>query len=139
MRRAICFCGKLIFWGVIVVGLAAGGALLLITQHLDEAVRAEVQRVFAEHYQGLHVSVRSAQRVEGQGLYVRGLSLKDPSLEGPRGELLYVDEIFMASDTAIEELVLGELHVDHISLRRTSRSKTARSRYSIRCKAHPPR
>ena len=120
MRRFVCFCSKLIFWGVVVVGLAAAGALLLITQHLDEAVRAEVQRVFAEHYQGLHVSVRSAQRVEGQGLFVRGLSIKDPNLEGPQSELLYVDEVFLSSTSAIDELVLGELQVDHIVLRRVA-------------------
>ena len=74
--------------------------------------------MFSEHYAGLHVSVRSAQRVEGQGLYVRGLSIKDPHLEGPRGELLYVDEIFMASNCAIEDLVLGDLQIDRISVRR---------------------
>lgn len=118
MRRAICFCGKFLFWGVVVVGLAAAGALLMITSHVDEAVRAEVQRVFTKHYAGLHVSVRSAQRVEGQGLFVRGLSIKSPDLEGPRSELLYVDEILLATRNTLDDLMLGQLRVDHISLRR---------------------
>ncbi len=120
MRKAFGFIGKVLFWGVVVVGLAAAGALLLVMNHLDEAVRTEVQQVFANHYQGLHVSVRSAQRVEGQGLFIRGLSIKDPHQQGPWAELLYVDEVFLATKTTIDELVLGELRIDHVALRRMS-------------------
>src|SRR5690606_16380636 len=71
-----------------------------------------------EHYQELQVAVRSAQRVEGQGIYVRGLSVKDPTLAGPQGELLYVDEIFLQCPSGIDDLVLRKITVDHIALRR---------------------
>lgn len=118
MRRTITFIGKLLFWTTLAVALLGAGALLLITQHLDEAVRAEVQRVFGEHYEGLHVAVRSAHRVEGQGLFVRGLSIKDPSLEGPQSELLYVDEMFVECHNSLDELALGNMQFDHIALRR---------------------
>ena len=63
MKSFVKFCGKVIFWAVVVFGLVVGAALVLVMRHLDEAVRAEVQKMFAAHYDDLHVAVRSAQRV----------------------------------------------------------------------------
>ncbi|MCA9269804.1 MAG: hypothetical protein KDA41_15090, partial [Planctomycetales bacterium] len=42
----------------------------------------------------------------------------DPALSGPAADMLEVDEIFLATTNTIDELITGELRIDHVALRR---------------------
>src|SRR5688572_19169480 len=81
------------------LGVALLGALLyfgwryIAVDRLDEEIRQRVEAKFREHYQGLVVSVESARRIDGEGVEIRGLSIRevDRPNEPP---LLFVDQIF---------------------------------------------
>src|SRR5688572_19107050 len=44
---------------------------------LNEEIRAGVERQLRDHYQGLTVTVKSARRVAGQGVEIRGVRIAE--------------------------------------------------------------
>ena len=93
---------------------------------VNTEIRRTVQTQFAEHYQDLDVRVRSAQLVEGEGIYIRGLSLSEKHAEGPLSELAFFDEIFLACRTDAHDLIRGDLGVTRIAIRRPTFRVTRR-------------
>jgi len=85
---------------------------------LDETIREKIQRRFAEHYAGLHVSLHSAQRIDGQGIELRGLTISDPAIPGDQGVLLHLDEMLLVCNASLEELIAEKLKVSQIIVRR---------------------
>jgi hypothetical protein len=111
------FCWSVFKWGLLVGLAAAVVAVPLLYQRLDEEIRRRVEEHFARHYPDLKVTVRSAELVEGEGIRVRGVSILDPSLAGPRAELLLLGEAFLACRADLNALVSGELDVSRVTLR----------------------
>ena len=54
----------------------------------------------------------------GEGIEVRGLSISEPDAPGPQGELVFIEELFFACRTSLQELVSGEPAVSAIRVRR---------------------
>ena len=100
---------------VVVIGLI--GALYL-NGRVDEEIRRHIERKFAEHYRQLNVSVHAARLLPGEGIEVRGLSIALPDADEEHGELLYVDELFVRCNTALDRLLQQDLAIQHLVIRR---------------------
>jgi hypothetical protein len=87
-------------------------------RRVDEEIRRSIQARFAKHYPNLKVVVGSAELISGQGIKVRDLSVLEPAAEGPRAELLSVEEMFLACQTDLKELICHDPVVTHVTLRR---------------------
>ncbi len=95
-------------------------------QRMDNEIRCRVEELFAKHYPGLQVKVRSAALMKGEGISIRGLTIVDPAAEGPGGELLNYDECFIACPTDLSGLLSGELRPTRIVVRRPTLRMTRR-------------
>src|SRR6476619_3898195 len=58
-------------------GLLAVAGKYYCFDRLNEEIRSRVESQLREHYHGLTVSVRSARRVAGQGVEIRGIRIAD--------------------------------------------------------------
>jgi hypothetical protein len=84
---------------------------------LDEEIRQRVEARFREHYHGLIVTVDAARRLEGEGVEIRGLTIREvDSGKGP--PLLHVERIFAACNTSLPEFVTKEPEVTRIVVQR---------------------
>ncbi len=105
--------------------------LVLAIPHLNRRVDHEICRriegQFAQHFQDLKVTVRSAEVVPGRGILVRGLALAEPDALGPRAELALVEEVFLSCPTDLEKLLQGEVEVRRVLLRRPTIRATRRA------------
>ncbi|MBU4273370.1 MAG: AsmA-like C-terminal domain-containing protein [Planctomycetes bacterium] len=99
----------------IVVGAVA---IPFLYRRVDEEIRCRVEQRIAEHYRGLRVGIRSARLVEGEGIRVYDLTIVDPGAEGPRAELLRVEEALLECSTDWRELVRGEIPIRRVTIRR---------------------
>ncbi|MDA1053722.1 MAG: hypothetical protein O3C40_25005 [Planctomycetota bacterium] len=91
--------------------------LYFVHSRLDEKIRLNVEDKFKTHYPDLVVQVRSAHRIEGSGIELRGLLLAEPSSNGPPIPLIYVEEFFAECGTELMDLAAGETHATHLVLR----------------------
>lgn len=91
-------------------------------RRVDEEIRRSIESRLAQHYAqhqpDLQVTVRSAELVRGKGILVRGLKVRELGIEGPAGELLHLEEMFLTCGTEIDELLKGEPEVTEVVLRR---------------------
>ena len=97
---------------VVVIG---GGYFYL---HLDDEICRQVQRRFADHYRHLTVEVGAARFEQGRGVFVNNLSLLEPRESGRPQSVLSIDELFLAGNVRIDELVSGKVHLDKVIVRR---------------------
>ncbi|MEX2091584.1 MAG: AsmA-like C-terminal region-containing protein [Pirellulales bacterium] len=95
--------------------LVGGGYLYW---RLDDEICRHVERLFANHYTQLVVDVGSARFEQGQGVYVNNLSLLEPRAGGRPQPVLSIDELFLACDAGMEELMSGKPHLQRIVVRR---------------------
>ena len=95
-------------------------------RRVDEEIRRSIEARIAQHYPGLKVIVGSAELVSGQGIKVRDLSILEPAAEGPRAELISVEEMFLTCQTDVKELICREPAVTHVTLRRPTVRVTRR-------------
>jgi len=95
---------------------------------VDEEIRRNIESRFAQHYAsaGLKVSVGSAELVAGQGIRVRNICIVEPAAEGPRAELVKVEEMFLACRTDLKELICRDPLITRVTLRRPVFSVTRR-------------
>ncbi len=91
--------------------------LYFVHSRLDEEIRLYVESKIQTNYPELIVQVRSAHRVEGSGIELRGLSLAEPSSNGSPIPLVYIEELFAECGTELAGLVAGEMHVKRLLLR----------------------
>ena len=111
------FCWFFFKWGLL-LGLAAMIAVVpYVYQRLDAEVCRRVEQLFAQQYSGLQVTVRSAEFVEGEGIEVRGLSIVEPGADGPRAELVHLEEVFLSCRANLEELISGQPTINRIFCR----------------------
>ena len=102
---------RALMW-LLIAGVGVTGGLIytgiLGIDRLDEEVRQRVLTKFTEHYQGLVVTIDSAQILHGRGIQIRGLRIQDPHSDSQYAELLYIDEMLAACDTSLQELLTHE-------------------------------
>jgi AsmA-like C-terminal region len=118
ITRLVNCCWSLFLWGACLaatVAVVGGGYFYL---HLDDQIGRQVQRRFADHYRQLTVEVGSARFEQGRGVYVNNLSLSEPRAGGRSQSVLSIDELFLAGNVRIDELVTGKVHLDKIVVRR---------------------
>ena len=88
----------------ILLGLVVLCGWLLLQRQVDNEIRLEVERRFASHYLGYHVTVRDARLIEGCGIEIQGLAIfQRPEIE----PLVYVQEILAVSSVCLQDLVRG--------------------------------
>jgi hypothetical protein len=126
VTRLINFCWFWFKWGLIACAIGAALAVPYFYQRMDNEIRCRVEDLFARHYTGLQVKIRSAALMKGEGISIRGLSIVDPAAEGPGGELLNYDECFIACPTDLSGLLSGELRPTRIVIRRPTLRMTRR-------------
>lgn len=107
--------------GLLAALIAAVLALPHLDRRVDEEIRRRIQAALAAHYSrqpGLKVTLRSAELVRGKGIVLRGLKISEPAVQGPEGELLQFEEVFLTCPTEIPELLKAELQIRGIVIRR---------------------
>ena len=98
--------------------VAGAVAAFCLYRQVNSEIRRRVETRLAQHYKGLIPKIRSAQLVEGKGIRVFDLSISDPSIEGPCGELLRVEEAMFECSTDWQELIKGDPQVHRVTIRR---------------------
>jgi len=116
IQAVVNFCWSVLKWGLLVGLAGAVIAVPLLYRRVDEEIRRRVEQHFARQYPDLKVTVRSAELVEGEGIKVRGVSILDPSLAGPRAELLQLEEAFLHCRADLNALFAGELEVSRVTV-----------------------
>ena len=106
--------------------VAAGVGVWFYVTRFDEAIRGKVQARLAANYPQLVVAVRGAQRVEGEGILVRGISLSERNADGPMAELIYIDELLLSCPTDLPDLLSADLPIRNLRLRRPTLRATRR-------------
>ncbi len=105
-------------WGLLLAVLATVVAWPYLSNRIDDEIRRQVLEKFTQHYPTLSVEIASAQLVKGEGIRIRGLTIREPNVEGPKGELTSIDEMFATCPTGLTDLVNGDLVVSRIVVRR---------------------
>jgi len=116
--RVINYCWFCFKWGLVLLVIGVLGGLLYLDHRVDEEIRCHVERLIAQHYTGLDVSVRSATLVKGEGIKVRELSILERGAEGPRAELANLDEVMLACKTDLKELIVAKPQVSQVTMTR---------------------
>jgi hypothetical protein len=88
--------------------------------HLGDEIRARLQTRLNDHYRplGIQALVRSAELVEGQGIEIRGLALVKTTETGQLVPLLEIDELLLACNANLKDLLQDNLQVTQILVRR---------------------
>ena len=69
-------CRRTVTWVVLLALLAVVVAVPYLWGRIDEEIRRRTLAMVAQHYSDLDVSLRSAARVEGTGIVLRGMSIR---------------------------------------------------------------
>ena len=84
---------------------------------LNEEIRLRLERQLAAHYQGLTVRIQSARRMEGQGVELRGIEIRDGQ-QADAPLLVEIDEVFAECDTRLPDFITRTPHITRLDLRR---------------------
>ena len=106
--------------------MAAVAAVPYFYRRVDEEIRCQVETRLAQHYSGLQVKVGSAEFIDGEGIKVRNLVITDPAADGPRPELLHVEELLLACRADRRELLHGEPQITQVTVRHPTIRMTRR-------------
>ncbi len=120
-RGLLARLGSLMRWLLLAVLVCAAGLVVfrqLVIARLDEQIRLRVEAMFADHYTDMDVQIQAARRMEGQGIELRGFSLRSSCEETARRELLYIDEMFLQCQTDLRDLLSGNPNVQRLIIRR---------------------
>jgi len=118
VARVINFCWRCFKWGLLLGAVGLGVGTYYLYGRFDEQIRRQVEQLLAGHYSGMSVTVRAASLLNGEGIEVRGLSIRERGAGGPRAELLYVDEMLLCCTTDLKELLTEPPEVTRIRVRR---------------------
>ncbi len=97
---------------------------LLVLKHygfdrLNEEIRVRTEQSLRASYPGLDIHVKSARRIEGRGVELRGVSISEGAPQGEVGALLFsVDEIFATCDTRLPDFITQPPVVTRLDLHR---------------------
>jgi len=107
--------------------VAGAAAALALYSRFNDELRRHIESRIAQHYGGLSVRVRWAERIEGKGIRVRNLMIFEPSADGPQAELLSIEEAMFECSTDWQELIQGNPIVRRATLRRPTLRLTRRT------------
>jgi hypothetical protein len=98
--------------------VAAGviAAKYVLSERLDEGIRACVETELRKNYPGLDVRVKSARRVQGKGIEIRGVSIAQPAAKGGQ-TLLEISEVMAECDTGFPDFVAKDPQFRRLLLR----------------------
>jgi hypothetical protein len=105
----------------ILIGLLAIAGKYYCFDRLNEEIRVRFETALREHYQGLKVTVKSARRVAGQGVEIRGVRIAEAG--GKAAPVIAeIDEIFAQCDTRLPDFLtkppsITSLRVHRLKLR----------------------
>ncbi len=99
------------------LALAFGGWRISL-DYVNELVRARAHDLLAQHYTQLEIGVRSARRIPGVGLELRGISVRDPDADEQVEQLVFIDEVLIRCDVRYETLWQGRIAAEQIIVRR---------------------
>ena len=88
----------------------------VVLNRMDSEIRKQLQTQLSNHYVNHRVRIRSARRIEGQGIEIRGVSIASPARPGE--PLLFIDEIFVDCNAEVADLVAGKLQPRQVIVRR---------------------
>jgi hypothetical protein len=139
--RTINGCWFIFRWGLalaIVAALAAGGYFYI---HLDDEIRRQVEQRLATHYRDLEVTVGSAQFEQERGITIRDVTIRNPADTTSDSPALTIEEIFLAGNIRINELLSGLLPIREIVIRRPilTASRSTSGEWNTACLLPPPR
>ena len=100
--------------------IAGAVAVFCLYQRIDDQIRRRVETIIARHYKGLKVSLRAAQFVPGKGVKIQDLFIVEPGVEGPRAELLHIEEAMLEFPTDWKQLLGGHPPVRRVTVRRAT-------------------
>src|SRR5262245_21326470 len=100
-----------------VLGLVGVAGKYYCFDRLDGEIRVRVERLLREHYGGLAVSVKSARRVAGQGIEIRGVRIAEAG-DGRTAVLAEIDEVFAVCDTRLPDFLTQTPQFTELRLRR---------------------
>jgi hypothetical protein len=101
----------------VVVGLIVVAGKYYCFDRLDEEIRVRVENVLRDHYRGLNVSVKSARRVAGQGIEIRGVRIAEAGgKDAP--VLAEIGEIFAVCDTRLPDFLTRPPHFTALRVQR---------------------
>ncbi len=105
-------------WALLVALVAAIAAVPYFYDRLDREIQQRLVTMLSEQYEGLEISVRSAQFVEEEGIEIRDLVIVETDAAGPRAELLSLPEVFLHSRGTLQEVLSGSIDVHEVVVRR---------------------
>ncbi len=115
--------------------VAAGiiAAKYVISERLDEGIRARVETELRKNYPNLDVRVKSARRVQGKGIEIRGLTIAQPAAQGGQ-MLLQVSEVLAECDTGFPDFVAKDPQFRRFQIRgmKVRAERTASGSWNLR-------
>ena len=101
------------------------GSPIMIEQR-EDGIGGHVETLLRNHYQGLVVSVRSARRVPGKGVEIRGIRIAEAG-DANAPVLAQIDEIFGECDTRLPDFLtrppqFTSVHIHRLKLRAERKS-----------------
>lgn len=105
-------------WGLfltVAVALAVGGYLYF---RLDDEIRRYAEHLLADHYRQLDVHVGRARFEQGRGITIYDVTIADPHRTDVRQPMLVVDELFLACQMRLEEILAAKPHIERVVVRR---------------------
>lgn len=93
------------------------GYRYVLIDQLNEQIRQKIEGKFREHYQDLVVTIDSAHRVEGEGIAIHGLSIREPG-RAKEPPLVYVEQINTTCNVDLQDLLTTEPVVSKVTIRR---------------------
>lgn len=133
VQGVVNLCWGFFKWGLLVALIAAIAAVPYFYDRLDSEIRHRLLTMLSEQYEGLDISVRSAQFVENEGIEVRDLVIVETGAAGPRAELLSLPEVFLHSQGTLQEVLSGSIEVRKVVIRRPILRMTRRHDASWSC------
>ena len=116
--------GSLLVIALLVCALGGLGWAIVVNR-IDSEIRQHLQTQLSKHYVNHRVRIRSARRLEGQGIEIRGLSI---AARQPRSEpILSIDEIVVDCDAEVADLLAGKLEPRQVIVRRAKVRASRRS------------
>ncbi|MEX0793714.1 MAG: AsmA-like C-terminal domain-containing protein, partial [Pirellulaceae bacterium] len=114
LRNAATFLKRAML--ILVIGGVALG--LYLYHNLENEIRVRIEQKLAAHYEDLHVSIRSARLVEGQGLEIRGMLLGQRDRLGRLQEIISVDEVIIQCNVTPQGLMKGDFEIQQVLVKR---------------------
>jgi hypothetical protein len=116
LRRLGGFVKRLAVLALLVAALFVAAQYYCVDR-LNEEIRLRVQEQLAGHYQGLAVSIDSARRIDGRGVELRGVVIRDGN-EADAPVLVRIEEVLAECDTRLPDFVTSPPQITRLHLRR---------------------